>query len=127
MVIVAKPQRSRNYASLEIIDAIKNADQVHLKVGNTVLKDVSLYGSDRLYGHRIELGTQVLKNYYIKPIHKSHANIKFINPKNILESEVDDLMILDKKLHDIAKHLPLLKILFPTYYLAEFDTFISQR
>lgn len=127
VVIVAKPQRSRNYASLEIIDAIKNADQVHLKVGNTVLKDVSLYGSDRLYGHRIELGTQVLKNYYIKPIHKSHANIKFINPKNILESEVDDLMILDKKLHDIAKHLPLLKILFPTNYLAEFDTFISQR
>lgn len=127
VVIVAKTQRSRNYASLEIIDAIKNADQVHLKVGNTVLKDVSLYGSDRLYGHRIELGTQVLKNYYIKPIHKSHANIKFINPKNILESEVDDLMILDKKLHDIAKHLPLLKILFPTNYLDEFDKFISQR
>gem|GEM_PF-7051962 len=55
MVIVAKPQRSRNYASLEIIDAIKNADHVHLKIGNAVLKDVALYGSDRLYGHRIEL------------------------------------------------------------------------
>jgi hypothetical protein len=127
VVIVAKTQRSRNYASLEIIDAIKNADHVHLKVGNTVLKDVSLYGSDRLYGHRIELGTQVLKNYYIKPIHKSQANIKFINPKNILESEVDELMILDKKLHDIAKHLPLLKILFPTNYLDEFDKFVSHR
>ena len=127
VVIVAKPQRSRNYASLEIIDAIKNADHVHLKIGNAVLKDVALYGSDRLYGHRIELWTQVLKNYYIKPVHKSHANIKFINPKNILESEVDELMILDRKLQDIAKNLPLLKILFPTNYLAEFDTFVSHK
>lgn len=127
IVIVAKPNRSRNYASLEVIEAIKNADHIHLKTGTTLLKDVSLYGSDRLYGHRIELGTQVLKNYYIKPIHKSQANIKFINPKNILESEVDELMILDKKLHDIAKKLPLLKILFPTNYLDEFDKFVSHQ
>ena len=127
VVIVAKPYRSRNYASLEVIEAIKNADRVHLKTGNTILKDVSLYGSDRLYGHRIELGTQVLKNYYIKPVHKSHANIKFINPKNILESEVDDLMILDKKLYDISKNLGLLKLFFPLNYLDEFDKFVSHR
>jgi len=127
VVIVAKPNRSRNYASLEIIEAIKNADHVHLKTGTTLLKDVSLYGSDRLYGHRIELGTQVLKNYYIRPIHKSHANIKFINPKNILESEVDELMILDKKLYDISKNLGLLKTFFPVNYLDEFDKFVSYR
>jgi hypothetical protein len=71
------------------------------------------------------LGANTLKNYYIKPVHKSHANIKFINPKNILDAEIDELMILDRKLQDIAHNVSLLRILFPVNYLQEFDTFVS--
>jgi len=127
VVIVVKPNKARNYTSLEIVDAIKNTDHVHMKIGNALLKDISLYGTDRIKWRRIELGSHTLKNYYIKPVHKSHANIKFINPKNILEAEVDELMILDKKLQDIAKKLTLLSVFFPTNYLQEFDTFISRK
>jgi len=127
VVIVAKPNRTRNYTSLEIVDSIKNADHVHMKVGQVVLKNISLYGVDRIKGQRIELGSSVLKNYYIKPVHKSHANTKFISSKNILEAEVDELMILDRKLQDIAGKFSLLKRLFPVNYLHEFDAFVSHK
>jgi len=127
VVIVTKPNRTRNYTSLEIVDSIKNADHMHMKVWQVVLKNISLYGVDRIKGQRIELGSSVLKNYYIKPVHKSHANIKFISSKNILEAEVDELMILDRKLQDIAWKFSLLRRLFPVNYLQEFDTFVSHR
>ena len=127
VVVLAKTNKMRNYTSLEIANDLKNAKHSHVKIWNTILKNIPLYWSDRIYGHRIELGAQTLKNYYIRPIHKSHANIKFINPKNILESEVDDLKILDRKLYEIDAHLPLSKILFPTNYLDQFDKFISHN
>jgi hypothetical protein len=127
VVIVSKPNKARNYTSLEIVNAIKHADHVYMKMGSTILKDIWLYGTDRIKWHRIELGFNTLKNYYIKPVHQSHANIKFINPKNILEAEVDDLMILDRKLRDITKNFSLSRRLFPTNYLQEFDTFVSRK
>ncbi len=127
VVIATKPNKKRNYTSLDIVDAVQNSDYVHMKIGNTILKDMSLYGSDRIQWHRIELWSNTLKNYYIRPIHKSHANIHFISPGNLLEAELDDLMILDKKLQDVAKKLPLLKLLFPSNYLDQFDKFISYK
>ncbi len=127
VIIATKPNQLRNYTSLAVVDAIKKSDHVHMKIGNVVLKDIVLYGSDRITWHRVTLWSNTLKNYYIKPVHKSHVDIKFINPKNILEAEVDDLMILDKKLDDISRRLPLLRLLFPNNYLQEFDTFISRK
>ena len=127
VVVVAKPNKMKNYISLDFASTLKNTTYTHVKIGQTILKNLSFYGSDHIHGHRIELWGQTLKNYYIRPIHKSHANISFIAAKNILESEVDDIKILDKKLHDIVSQFSLLTILFPTNYLDEFDKFISHK
>lgn len=58
-------------------------------------------------------------------MHKSQANTKFIDTSNIIESEIDDLQILDRKLYDISKRIVLSKYLFPTNYLDEFDRFVG--
>jgi hypothetical protein len=45
----------------------------------------------------------------------------------IRADELDQLQILDQKIHDVSRQFSLSKILKPTNYLDEFDIFITKR
>ena len=128
IIALIKPHRKKSYASSELISLIKKAKDISFSFwSNTILRNVTLYPSDTMYSNRIELGTNDLKWYYIKPVHRSHPNIKILSWKSVLETEVDDIMILDKNIQEINRKLILSKRLYPTNYLDQLDKFITRK
>lgn len=127
IVSFVKTNKRKSYASLAMTQRLgrtRTADVILWP--DTILKKVQFTPVDYIRSeNRIELGTDAIKGYYIKPVHKSQANTKFIDTSNIIESEIDDLQILDRKLYDISKRIVLSKYLFPTNYLDEFDRFVG--
>lgn len=127
VLILAKTNRRTSCMSPLVASELSWSSQVQIHLGDIIVKDIQLEVNPKIHGHRIELGYDVLKDYYIKPIHKSYADVSFISNKNIIESEIDDLRILDRHISDIAKHINLSKMLAPTNYLDQFDKFVSKQ
>jgi len=128
VIVEANTKKKRCYFSQRLASKLKDSNNTVLTLtGGVVLRDVSFSLSDSLAWNRIQLGTNVLERYYIKPIHKSHPSIKFLSQDRIMDDELNDLQILDQKLHEIGKKINLTKFLKPKNYLDEFDKFVSKR
>lgn len=128
VIALVKTNRKKSYASSELISLIEKAKNISFSFwSNTILRNIVLYPSDNIYSNRIELGTNDLKGYYVKPVHRSHPNIKILSSKSILDTELDDIMILDKNIQEIHRKLVLSKRLYPTNYLDQLDKFITRK
>lgn len=121
-------KKKRNYISKSLANKLKQSQKVSLELGNgIIIKEPNLHKSLTIKGNHVELGTETLKSFYIKPIHKSKIDISFIKQDSIISDEIDQIQILDQKIHDITKTISLSSVLNPTNYLEEFDKFITRR
>jgi len=127
IILMANPKNKKNYASEEIVKKLRNVDQFIIKANNISIKDIKITWSNKTKWNRVELWTDSLKNFYIKPIHKSQVNTKFISSNNLIESELDDLVIMDRKIAEIQKQIILSSILIPVNYLEQLDIFVSRK
>jgi len=128
VIVEVVTSKKRNYISSKLFEKLKNSKATTLTLSGTeiVFKNIIFYSLDSLGGNRIKLWTSTLEKYYIKPIHKIHPSVKFLNPERFLSDELDSLQILDQKVQEINKKIKLSKILKPVNYLDEFDKFISK-
>ena len=88
---------------------------------------IKLYKSEKIQGNQLILWTSFLENHILKVEHKAHPNLSFISEKNVIEHEIQDLQILDQNIYTLNKKISLHRALFPTNYLSELDTFVSQQ
>lgn len=128
VITTINTKKKKNYVSKQIAQQLKQSQKVTLTLtNNIIITEPHLHRSETLKRKHVELGTETLKYFYIKPIHKSKCDISFLKPRSIFEDELDQLQILDQKIHDITKQFSLSTILKPTNYLDEFDKFICKK
>ncbi len=128
VIVGVTTNKKRNYISNKLYTKLKDVNTTSLSLSWTeiLFKKLVFYNSNTLTWNRIQLWSSVLEKYYIKPIHKLHPSVNFLNPERFLTDELDSLQILDQKIQEINKKIKLTKILKPINYLDEFDKFISK-
>lgn len=129
VIVESNLKKKRNYISPRLAKKINWGKHIKLNLlpSNLDIHNLSLYSSEKVRGSRIELGTDTLSKYYVKPVHKSHIVSDIFADGVILPDELDELQILDQKIYDIGKELILSKYLKPTNYLDQFDKFVSHK
>ncbi len=121
-------KKKRNYISKSLASKLKQSQKVSLELSNgIIIREPNLHKSLTIKGNHVQIGTETLKNFYIKPIHKSKIDISFIKAQSVIADEIDQIQILDQKIHDITKTISISTILKPSNYLDEFDKFITRR
>lgn len=127
VIATSSIKKKKNYASKAVMEKLTKWNVSLFLPDSDVKSNISLLSSRKIQGNQIILWTSFLENYVLKPEHKSHPNLSFISEKNIVESEIQDLQILDQNINTLYKRIPLRRVLFPTNYLSELDTFVSKK
>lgn len=97
-----------SYMSTQVASIVGEKKQYTISLPESdIVSTVSLRESSLLSGNKIELGTNFLSRYLIKPEHKSYVNINFINPEKIIKEELQDLKLFDAKIHALDKQMSL--------------------
>lgn len=128
VVVEVDLKKTKNYATKDILDLVnKHKDwDIILDLFESEVRFKNLkFNLLEHWKWKIILWREVLSNYYIKPIKKTYQNIDFINPENIIESEIEDIKYLDEKIRLLSNKLNLNSILKPINYLDELDNFIT--
>lgn len=100
--------------------------KIHLPQSNlTLITNFRI--SKKIKGNKVVLWTDTLANYVIKTIHKVHTDNKLFGKNNILSNEIEELQLLDQKIHTLERKINIKKATKPTNYLEEFDTFVRKK
>ncbi len=127
VIALATIKKKRNYVSKELFAKL-GTDRITLKLPDSDIKaTITIHESDSIYGNQIRLWTSFLEDYVLKTEHKAHPNIEFIGRTNLVPTEIQDLKILDQNIFTLNKKISLAKVLKPTNYLSELDTFVSKK
>lgn len=73
----------------------------------------------------VVLGRYAVSSYYVRPLSKVLTKTDFIDPKNLVISELDQLHILDQQVEKLGRRVNTSKILKPTNFLEELDMFVT--
>lgn len=130
LVVTTNTEKKRNYIHPKFIQKlqIKNSDiQLKLPDSEIIIKNILLHKSANIKTGTIQLWSNVLQDYYLKPVHKLYVASSMVNPQKVYDEELTALQIFDQKLYDIYKRRNISYILKPVNYVEQFDKFISKR
>lgn len=127
MIIEININKRHSYCSQDIWPDVKNASKTLLETDFWVkIPAIRWKKLPHNQKNRVILGKNVVSWYFLKPINKVFTKLNFINPKNLVKSEVDDMHILDQRIATLSTKLNTSRIFRPGNYLEEMDRFISQ-
>ncbi len=90
-------------------------------------KNPKFFKNPKLSDDKIIIWKDLITDYYIKPLYKVPQIINVLNPSKVVETELENLHILDQKIHSLGRNFTLLNKLKPINYLDELDRFIAHK
>ena len=114
--------------SQKLFDKIKENKKtwyLDLYDNEIIFKKAKFSTLESLADNKIILGNKTASNYFIKPLHKTHAIVDIVDPKYIHPLETTELHSIDQKVEKLNKRLNLSARLRPLNYFSELDKFIT--
>ncbi len=128
VIVQVDINKRHSYVSVDLWPLVLQTRKTIVKTEQWVeLSHIKRKKLEKQYKHRIILWREAVAEYYVKPINKIFTSLSFINPKKILQSEIDDIHILDQRVDKLAKQINISRILKPINFLEELDTFITRN
>lgn len=120
--------KTQNYLSPDLRALVNWGRWGELKLQHgPVFEDIHWKESKDSQQATIVLWKYAVSSYYIKPLNKINTKTDFINPKNLIRSELDQLHILDQQVEKLGRRVNTSKILKPTNFLEELDRFVTHN
>lgn len=117
---------TQNYLSPDLWDSISGGKWGELKLQHgPVFEDIHWKKSKDAQQATVILWKYAVSSYYIKPLSKVDTKTDFINSKNLIRAELDQLHILDQQVEKLWRRVNTSKILKPTNFLEELDIFVT--
>lgn len=131
VIVEVDLKKKNNYISKHLLKRMKELDMqgstLELTSQGIRINDLTRKPLEVNEKNKIVLGNEAVADYYVKPINKIKTSFNLIAPGRLQKSEVDQLHILDEKLDKISKILNTSRILKPTNFLEELDSFITHQ
>ena len=128
VIVEVDLKKVKNYATEDVLKKINSHTQwdIILDLYESEVRFKNLKFEKLEIGkNKIILWRNAVSNYYVKPIKKTYQSIEFINPKKLVESELEDIKYLDEQIRILSNKINLNIILKPINYLDELDNFIT--
>ncbi|MEF2175172.1 MAG: tyrosine/phenylalanine carboxypeptidase domain-containing protein [Candidatus Absconditabacteria bacterium] len=132
MIVEVDLNKEKSYIHANHFEKYEKARQegvasITPKGSSIILKNLKLYGSEKIPFNKIILGKNIASEYYIKPINIITIGNSIIKDEEIDISEFDKLNKIDYEINSLGYKVNISKILKPINYFEEFDNFITWK